>query len=130
MRNPKKGRKGISQSSVPGWEAACARVISAVMVSSSLQQVDVVHLDVSRFAVRATTKARPTATSAAAKPITRRAKAWPETEPLWRAKAMKLKVGRVEHELDAHEDHQGVAPDQHTGDADGETEGGDEGGPC
>ena len=40
MRNPKSGRKGISQSRVPGWEtaltaalvAACAKVMSAVMI--------------------------------------------------------------------------------------------------
>src|SRR5215207_230714 len=32
-------------------------------------------------------------------------------------------VDRVQHQLDAHEDHDGVAPDQHPGHADGEQDG-------
>ena len=68
----------------------------------------------------ATMIASPTTTSAAATTITKKAVIWPSRLPAPRAKATNARLRRVEHQLDAHEHHDGVAPDQHPERADTE----------
>ena len=67
--------------------------------------------------------ASPTTTSAAATTIVKNAMIWPSRLPCSREKADEGEVAGVEHQLDAHEDHDRVAPDQHAGGADGEQQG-------
>ena len=64
--------------------------------------------------------ARPTTTSAAATTITKKAMTWPSSVPLIRGERDQRQVHRVEHQLDAHEHDDRVAPDQHADRADGE----------
>ena len=61
--------------------------------------------------------ASPTAASAAATVMTKNTMTWPPS-PSTCEKRHERQVHRVEHQLDAHEQHDGVAPEQHSGDAD------------
>ncbi len=62
----------------------------------------------------------PTATSAAATAITKNTKTWPSSWPCWREKATRVRFAGVEHQLDAEQDRDAAAPQQHAAGADGE----------
>ena len=71
----------------------------------------------------ATMIARPTTTSAAATTSTKNTDDWPPMSLSMRPKVTKVRLTRVEHELDAHEHDQHVAPHQQPDAADGEQDG-------
>ena len=69
----------------------------------------------------ASTMARPTAASAAASTMTKRAKTWPPSPPLTRAvEGDEVDVGAVEDELDAHQHAHRVAAGDHRDEAERE----------
>src|SRR5258705_2300423 len=69
--------------------------------------------------------ASPTAASAAATAMTKNTNTCPPT-PRFCASATNVRFHRVEHQLDAHEDHDHVAPHEHAQHAEREEDRGDE----
>ena len=68
---------------------------------------------------------RPTTTSAAATTSTKNTAVCPPMSPSCVARATKREVDGVEHQLDAHEHHERVAPHEHADGADAEQHGGE-----
>ena len=67
---------------------------------------------------------RPTTTSAAATTSTKNTAVWPPMSPMPRGQGDEAEVDGVEHQLDAHEHHERVAPHEHADGADAEQHGG------
>lgn len=94
---------------------------SVVMSASVPQQVGLVHVGVATVRKMATMMARPTTTSQAATTMVKKRHALARRgSPCMRAKVTKAQVAGVEHQFDAHEHDDGIAPQQHPGGADGE----------
>ncbi len=70
------------------------------------------------------TMASPTATSATVMAMVKSAKTTPVRSPRKRAEGDEVDVDGVEHQLDAEQDPDGVAPGEHAEEADGEHESG------
>ena len=83
-------------------------------------------LTVPRLRKTAMTMARPMAASAAATAMTKKADTWPTSVAAHAREGEEGEVGGVEHQLDAHEDHQRVAADQHAEHAQAEEQRGEE----
>ena len=100
-------------------------LLRAVLIRRTYQRIRFRSSTDSRRRTRkiATMIASPTATSAAATAITKKTSAWPSAVPEPLAEGHQGQVGGVQHQLDGHEDHERVAPDEHAEHAHGEEHG-------
>src|SRR5690348_9502639 len=120
---PKRGRKTRRPSRLVGVETAC---IADSIVVSALQQVHVVHLDRVAPAVERDDQGEAHGDFRGGVSHHQEGDGVAAHGAAVAGQGDEVQVGGVEHELDAHEDHQRVAADEHARDADGEQQEGDE----